>query len=154
MPPDPGGIFAAVDNCSHPNEILFQGVIDSEREALGECALNVLVSFPMNSSVEFQGIDIGEKGIEELTAQSLFAIFIKREPFDEIPHGEIKDFNPHEIPLRSCFLAVSQSMKWALPSTTKRCLSSRMVLCHSGTSSSASASAMPSHNASIARSFS
>jgi hypothetical protein len=108
----------------------------------------------MNSRVKSERFDVGKQRFQKIISQARFLPFIKPESVGEIIPRRRQNEDSHFTLLRSCFFAVSQSMKDSLPSFTRAALSRRTSPCHLGDSNCASSRVKSLHNVSIIRSFS
>src|SRR5579872_1154449 len=91
---------------------------------------------------------------QEIASQPFLLPFVKVASVSQTIPRRRQDEDCHLSRLRSCFLAVSQSMKDSLPCLTRSFVSRRISPCHFGDSNLSSSMVSSFQSDSIARSFS
>lgn len=86
----------------------------------------------MHPSIKSEGIDIGEKGVQEIMTYPIGLVLVERESIHEVQLGIVEDPDSHETRFRICSFAVSQSVKPTAPDSMSFVRSSRMRPCQSG----------------------
>src|SRR5580698_9080254 len=110
--------------------------------------------FGMNARVKPERFDVGKQRFQKVGSNACFLPFVKLEPVGEIIPRRRQNEDAHLFRLRSCFFAVSQSMKDSLPCLTRATLSRRTSPCHSGDSNWSELRVRSFQSVSITRSFS
>jgi hypothetical protein len=146
-------ITPAIQDSPYSNGLAFLIVIDGVGETLGQQPM-IPELLGMNSGVKSERFDIGKQRFQKVDSHACFLPFIKLETVEKIiPRGR-QNGDAHFVLVRSCFLAVSQSMKDSLPCFTRAALSRRTSPCHSGDLNRASSRVKSLHSVSITLSFS
>jgi hypothetical protein len=93
-------------------------VVNGERKRATEQSVCV-EDAAVDARVEGQRINVGEKGIEEIAAQSGLLLFVERVAVGEIGQGGGPNADVHRRRSRSWRLASAQSSEGSLPSAMR-----------------------------------
>jgi hypothetical protein len=146
-------ITPAIQDSPYSHRLAFLIVIDGVGETLGQQPM-IPELFGMNSRVKSERFDVGKQRFQKIVSHTFFLPFIKVEAVGKIIPRRRQNDDAHFALVRSCFFAVSQSMKDSLPCLTRAALSRRTSPCHSGDLNCASSRVKSLHSVSITRSFS
>ena len=76
----------------HTNNLALDGIVHSKRKAFREATV-VPKNLFVNSSIEQEGVDIGEQRIQRVPSETCFLPFIKVKTIDQIRFCLVEDFN-------------------------------------------------------------
>ena len=114
----PSRIAAAVEHSVDVHGVAGHGVVDGERETLGQTPM-LAEKDRMNPGIELQRITIGEQTIEEVITETGFLFFVEVKPGNQILPGVVVNLNSHDTWRRMSDLADSHAVYPAWPSPTR-----------------------------------
>jgi hypothetical protein len=146
-------ITPAIQDSPYPGRLAFLIVKDGVGKTLGQQPM-VAKLFGMNARINSERFDVGKQRFQKIVSHACFLPFIKGESVGEVISRRRQNKDTHFTLARSCFFAVSQSMKASLPCFTRAALSRRTSPCQSGDSNCASSRVKSRQSVSIIRIFS
>jgi len=111
----------------------------------------------MRAGIEAKRLNVRAKCLEKIPTNAATLPFIKAKAIEQVALGEAEDSKRHAsfAALRRIrFLAISQSLNFALPFFTARSASRSAWACHAGDSNRSSSRERSTQSASITRNFS
>jgi len=134
VPPDPGRFTATIHHSANHNCLRVVGVVNGEWKSIRKRPVKTAIRRRMNPKHYLQGLHVGIEACQKVVAQPGLLLFVELKSLDQVVARRIKDLQPHRVACSICLLASSHSRTVARPSFRARSRSSKISLCHCGTS--------------------
>jgi hypothetical protein len=92
---NPGWSLSTVHDRPDLNSVVFNRVIDGEREPFGKGTAITTVNLPMDATEPLKALDIRIQVDQEITTESRLFILIEIKALDQVVLGKIKNLKPH-----------------------------------------------------------
>jgi len=111
---DPGGIPPTIQHSMNADDRLLDTVVYGEGKALRKQPLKAELD-GVNACMKLQGVDVREKGVEEVIAESRHLALVEPVAVNEVLLGLVQNLDPHLVRSRILCFASAQSTNWEEP---------------------------------------